>query len=162
MRKKSYERKNQCCCRERSQQEVLWGFGRSDGAMVWEELAELELEDGPGLLESGVVTFVGMISSFSFLLTNQWVQPSLHSVIVGWDSTDVYHLARCQCCGSVPAYVPYATAFLIILFKQVWSLFQPVAVDESCGSSVFPCPFPIQLIIPHGGRSIPSAGPAQK
>lgn len=62
MRKKSHERKTQCCSRVRSQQKMVGGMGRVDGDMIWEELVEVELEDGPGLLE---------VSFFSFLLAHQ-------------------------------------------------------------------------------------------
>lgn len=40
-------------------------IGMVDEDMVWEELAVVELEHGLGLLEVGVVTFVGIISLFS-------------------------------------------------------------------------------------------------
>lgn len=43
-------------------------IGMVDEDMVWEELAVVELEDGLGLLEVGVVTFVGIISLFFFAL----------------------------------------------------------------------------------------------
>ena len=78
MRKKSHERKTQCCSRVRSQQKMVGGMGRVDGDMVWQELAEVELEDGPGLLEVGGCNFCWNNSLF-FLPSCPSVSPTIPS-----------------------------------------------------------------------------------
>lgn len=164
MRKKSHERKTQCCSRVRSQQKRVGGTGRVDGDMLWEELAEVELDNGPGLLEVGACNFYWNNSLFfpSFLLTSESDHPFFSP---WWKDKRVlmytYHLPRCQ--GLSPAYGPYATAFLTIRFKQVWPLsnqwlWMRAALFPPLSS---PIPSPSSLKFPVVAETFPVAGPAQ-
>lgn len=138
-------------------------MGRVDRNMVWEELAEVELQDSPGSWRWGVVTFVGIISFFSFLLAHWWVQPSLlHLVMVGQEGTDV-HLQ--------PIKVPLCISSLRVLchclshhsLQAGVASFESMAVDKGCtfSSSVFPCSLPSWLVFPVVAEA-DRAGPSQK
>lgn len=142
------------------------GMGKVERNMFWEKLAEMELEDGPGLLKVGGCNFCWINSHFlAFLLAHPWVQPPLHLVTVGKDGADVHLLpVRVPVCTS--SFGPCATAFLAILFKQKDNLiasFKPVAGDEVytfllC-SSVF---FLSNSQISVAAETFSVAGPAKK
>lgn len=72
------ERKTLCCSRVRSQQKRVGGTGRVDGDTLWEESAEVELENGPGLLEVGACNFYWNNSLF-FLPSCPPVSPTIPS-----------------------------------------------------------------------------------